>query len=384
MTGFQVRIIIPTLGDFANGFPAYDGLARQHGPFPMILPNAMRMFNGIKDFVSYQGFVSAVLFEDEVKDCSGILSVHELPAGMFKMKYGGRIEGFARPFVTCHVESFLKEHLKLDFDVSDSYSLKVKDVDVDSGDHIWAGDRWPETLDHRRAHSFMSHLPGLTFLDYKQSIFHNLNIIRKSEYPFVSTFTGVSILADLINKPNVVLWDEDMRNWQGWSPEFSYRRHYFADRNSYIEYIDDFRATELTNARTAERSLSSVKEGKASTIPTSIVTGQSASPGYKECRKDKPLTGDLAIISAADSQFFDLLQGMLRSLQDNAQSYNFTLYIFDLGLTETQRKWLLLQGASLHVPQDALWREGFPVYMHAFLSRSRIPELFPGHEVPVA
>jgi predicted O-methyltransferase YrrM len=88
--------------------------------------------------------------------------------------------------------------------------------------------------------------------------------------------------------------------------------------------------------------------------------------------------GRLAVVSAADAKFFDLLQGTVRSLRDKPQGRNVALYVFDIGLSEAQRRWLLTQGAALHVPQDPL--ASTPV-LHAFLSRSRIPELFPGHDV---
>ena len=78
------------------------------------------------------------------------------------------------------------------------------------------------------------------------------------------------------------------------------------------------------------------------------------------------------------AKFFDLLQGMVRSLRDKPRGRNVALYVFDIGLSEAQRRWLLTQGAALQVPHDPL--APIPI-LHAFLSRSRIPELFPGHEV---
>ena len=90
---------------------------------------------------------------------------------------------------------------------------------------------------------------------------------------------------------------------------------------------------------------------------------------------------DLAVVTGGDDRFFDLLRGMLRSLQDRAESYEITVYVFDLGLTDTQRKWLLTQGAKLHAPRDSACREESPHFLHAFLSRSRLPDLFLGHDV---
>ena len=235
------------MGDFCNGFPAYDALAKEHGKFDLILPRAMRMFSGIKDFVSYQGFTSSILFDDELTDFSNVIIMAQLPASFFKPTYEKRDISIVRPFMTCYVEQYLKANLRLDFKINDDYCIKIKDVpSANPEDFISAGDRWSKTLNHRRKHSMLGHIEGLKFLDFEKDIFYNLNIIKKSKYPFVSTFTGVSILADLIKKPNIVLWDEDMRNFMGWSPEFSFRKHYFTNRLSYIQYVNDFKTNLLS------------------------------------------------------------------------------------------------------------------------------------------
>jgi hypothetical protein len=96
--------------------------------------------------------------------------------------------------------------------------------------------------------------------------------------------------------------------------------------------------------------------------------------------------GHLAVVSAADAKFFDLLQGMVRSLRDKPQGRNVALYVFDIGLNEPQRGWLLAEGATLHVPQDPIlsrpgtYGRAWPL-LHALISRSQIPELFPDHDV---
>ena len=177
----KIRILIPTLGDFCNGFPVYDAIAKKYGSFVIILPQAMRMFAGIKEFVAYQGFASMVLFENEVIDTTNILPLFELDAPHFIPLFGERDPAITTPFMTSYVEMFLKHHLKIDFTIDNDYRLKVKDLpQVNPGDLIWCGDRWSETLDHRRKHSFMGHLPGMILMDYKKDIFWNLNVIKKS------------------------------------------------------------------------------------------------------------------------------------------------------------------------------------------------------------
>jgi len=93
------------------------------------------------------------------------------------------------------------------------------------------------------------------------------------------------------------------------------------------------------------------------------------------------MTDDVAIVSAADADSFDPLRGMVHSLRDKPQGRDIALYVFDIGLTEPQRRWLLVQGARLQFPDGTPNRDGWPASLRAYLGRCRIPELFPGHEV---
>src|SRR5579862_7568256 len=93
------------------------------------------------------------------------------------------------------------------------------------------------------------------------------------------------------------------------------------------------------------------------------------------------MSDDVAVVSAADDKYFDLLQGMIRSLRDRPQGRDLRLYIFDLGLTEAQRCWLQVQGAALRDPGTPPGSAGFPPNLRAFLSSCRLPEVFPGHKV---
>lgn len=93
------------------------------------------------------------------------------------------------------------------------------------------------------------------------------------------------------------------------------------------------------------------------------------------------MSSDVAVISAADDGYFDMLQGTIRSLRDKPEGRNLSLYIFDLGLTEAQQRWLRLQGAGLRDPGSVPGSESFPLNLQAFLSSCRLPEVFPGHRV---
>ena len=92
------------------------------------------------------------------------------------------------------------------------------------------------------------------------------------------------------------------------------------------------------------------------------------------------MTENLAVVSAADTTYFDLLQGTIGSLRDRVSGRDIRLYVFDLGLSEAQRRWLLVQGVVLRHPDGLPGCEDLPIHLRAFLSRCRIPELFPGHD----
>jgi len=93
------------------------------------------------------------------------------------------------------------------------------------------------------------------------------------------------------------------------------------------------------------------------------------------------MPNDMAIVSAADSKFFDLLQGLIRSIRDKPEGRGCPLCILDLGLEAWQREWLLCQGAALRFPYPPLFISGMPNYARLFLARPLLPQIFPGYDV---
>jgi predicted O-methyltransferase YrrM len=94
------------------------------------------------------------------------------------------------------------------------------------------------------------------------------------------------------------------------------------------------------------------------------------------------MTSELAVVSGADANFFPLLRGLVGSLRDLDEGRGADLHIFDIGLTEPQRRWLLVQGARLHrLPDAAPGRVNLPAHFRLLLLRCRIPELLPGHQI---
>jgi hypothetical protein len=80
----------------------------------------------------------------------------------------------------------------------------------------------------------------IKYLDYTKSILYNCSLIKYNNNPFLTTFTGIGILSDLMNKNQYILWDDDIRNWNNKPIIESFKRHYFHNRNSKLRYIKDF------------------------------------------------------------------------------------------------------------------------------------------------
>jgi hypothetical protein len=96
-----------------------------------------------------------------------------------------------------------------------------------------------------------------------------------------------------------------------------------------------------------------------------------------------PFTDPL-IVSGADSGYFELLQGTVRSIRDKPEGRGIALGILDVGLKENERRWLEQQGARIVAPGwdlDFPGREEAPHHKQAQYGRPFIPKHFPGHDL---
>jgi len=104
--------------------------------------------------------------------------------------------------------------------------------------------------DERRASNTLSHLNQFEFLDYNNDLLTNCYIIKKSSKPFITSLTGVAVLADLLNKETYVTWNQD-----DWQPQFRrgenitwdngkdidriFKKHFYGNRKSKLIHIKD-------------------------------------------------------------------------------------------------------------------------------------------------
>jgi hypothetical protein len=224
------------LGDFANALPVISGIAKYTEPVDLIIRGEMRKFNGIKELLLYQPCIKSVQFDDEI-----------FVQGALNLSSWTRMdqEDENRPVETCRYENWVNDNYRMLFEVDDKFELQVQDDPMEFTDLYIIGDRWNHpTIDNRRKTQVVK--DGVNpdeskvhYLDYSKPIMENLNLIRYSYKPFITTFTGVGILADLMNKETIVCWDEDMRMWDGHPVEFDFKRHYYGDRKSKLVYVKD-------------------------------------------------------------------------------------------------------------------------------------------------
>lgn len=221
------------LGDFMNAMPVLSGVAKSYGKFDFIIKGEMKKFNGIKEFLMYQDLFTSVEFDSDVFLYGQIIIL----SSWTREDRGSN----HRPTETCRYENWLKDNYKLQFEVDDDFKLKVEDLGFDVGDHIYGGDRWAgPNIDGRRKSWTLAHLPNIKFLDYNDTLMKNAYIIKHCKEPFISTFTGISGIADLLGKKQLVLWGDDIRNWDNKPIQESFQKHYYGNRNSSLVYLGDF------------------------------------------------------------------------------------------------------------------------------------------------
>jgi hypothetical protein len=226
------------LGDFANALPVISGISKyKNEKIHLIIRPEMRKFNGIKELLKYQPMIEDVDFSDDLLVFGDVMNL----SSWTRMDQ----EDENRPVETCRYENWVNDNYRMLFEVDDKFELQVKDEPMEFTDLYIIGDRWNHpTIDTRRKTQVVK--DGVNpdeskvhYLDYSKPIMENLNLIRYSYKPFITTFTGVGILADLMNKETIVCWDEDMRMWDGHPVEFDFKRHYYADRKSKLVHVKD-------------------------------------------------------------------------------------------------------------------------------------------------
>ena len=242
------------LGDFVQCLPVVSGYVKKHGKVNFVIRNEMKKFKGMLEFLKYQDLFEIVCFDDEAIKYGGVLApVFQLSSWTREDK-----EDPNRPIETCRYENWLKDHYQFEFEVDDDFELKFpqSNVPVDM-DAIYAGDRWNHPgIDDRKETGVLSNLNNCKFLDYNNDLLTNCYIIKTSPKPFITNFTGIGMIADLLNKECLVVWKAE-----DWKPEYRvgdniqwdngkdinkiFEKHFYLNRKAKLVHAKDLDLTKL-------------------------------------------------------------------------------------------------------------------------------------------
>ena len=222
------------LGDFLLFLPVLSGISKKYGKQTLVMKSGMRKFKDLVPLLEYQSFIDKACFIDD-PEIAGKTGFY-VSSWIDEKDHNG-----IRPIETTRYETWLKRNTSLEFEVDDEFVISVPDLGYDFSDIQFCGDRVPTPgYDSRRKVGQLAHLPGLSFLDYNDGLLVNAYKIKNGKGPFISTFTGISVLADLLSVDQLVLWGEDLRDWDNKPIEYALEKSYYRDRKSRLMYLGTY------------------------------------------------------------------------------------------------------------------------------------------------
>lgn len=223
------------LGDFLNSLPVFSGLSKNY-KFSLIIKDEMKKFNGLVELLKFQNIFDEIYYDTQTFD--SVTQIFLISSWTRENKSDDNA-----PTETCRYENWIRDNFKqLTFSVDNDFILKVPDYNFDVPKKIVCGDRWvgPD-IDNRRKSNILIEFNKLIQLDFSKSLLYNAYIIKHSLNPFISTFTGIAVLADLLGVEQYVIWGDDLDNWDNKPIEQSFYKHFYKNRNSSLININDFR-----------------------------------------------------------------------------------------------------------------------------------------------
>ena len=234
---------IHNLGDFAHCLPALSAIHKNSGfKINFGICNSLKKFKGIKDLLMCQEMFESVFFMDEVQWMTQTFLIDDS---------GPDSENPTMSQAAHHHMNFFNSQYGANLSIDEDFELQVPyfgEMDYFE-DKILIGDRWsPEEcpdLDMRRQYSVLKNSgkfdgEQFKYLDYSDNLVYNCSLIKYNPNPFYTTFTGIGILSDLMKKETHVMWDDDMRMWNGKPVECDFDLHYRKNSKNSLEYIKEF------------------------------------------------------------------------------------------------------------------------------------------------
>ena len=225
------------LGDTLNVMPLLSGIYKSTGhKISLTVRDKMKMFNGFREFMEMQDCIAALKFESEVviDDSYQHLSlVDDFPIHPI------------RPWETIRLETYFRLNYDLEYETDDDFVFNVPDIECPT-EKFLVGDRMVhKDMDQRRPMGVLKDsgkfpLDKCYFLDYNLPLATNVGYIKASPEPFISTFTGISVVSDLIKKETIVLYDDLLAKWDDKHISYSYNKHFYRDRFCELMHINNF------------------------------------------------------------------------------------------------------------------------------------------------
>lgn len=236
----MIRIFMPmsgNVGDTMNALPVLSGIFKSTGhAIALVVRDKMKIFNGFRELMLMQDCICSLRYESDtqIDDTFNHLSL---------------VDDFTkhtnRPWETVRLEEYFRRRYNIDFEVDDQFVLNTPHISLDP-ERFLVGDRMQHSsMDQRRKFNTLGSsgkfdLDRCRFLDYNLPMHHNAALIKATSKPVFTTFTGISVIADLLNKEQVVLWGDDLRDWDNKPIEYSFNKHFYRDRKSKLMYLGDF------------------------------------------------------------------------------------------------------------------------------------------------
>lgn len=220
------------MGDFLNCLPVLSGIFLEYGPIDLVIQNDMKKFNGFKDLLSYQEMFSSVKLQSEEKSN---LKSHLWFNSWIQVEYDG-----INPIETSRYEKYIKSNYGLSFDTDSLFQLQIPNLVTKQFDSV-VGDRCVKTAsDTRRNHNVLRDSQKFSdcyFLDFSRSCFYNANIMKNCN-KFITTFTGIAVMADLMNIPFDLYYTKEFDGWADQSIEYTYKKHFYYTRKSTLKLLE--------------------------------------------------------------------------------------------------------------------------------------------------
>lgn len=236
----MIRIFMPmsgNVGDTLAVLPVLSGIYKSTGhQISLVVRDKMKMFNGFRDFMMFQPCIVALRFESEINMDQTYQTL-------------SLVDTFTkhpnRPWETVRLEEDFRNKYNLEFEVDDDFELQVPEIKFND-DRFLVGDRMlhPD-MDQRRKFNVLEKsnkfpLDKCRFLDYNENMLTNAAYVKLTKKPIFTTFTGISTIADLLKKETVVLWGDDLKDWDNKPIEYSFNKHFYRNRKCRLEYLNNF------------------------------------------------------------------------------------------------------------------------------------------------